>query len=59
MQQKTIYTLYFLLVFFGIGAIAAELDGSPLAKPIMTIVLVASLIFSFVVINDKGRKKDR
>ncbi|MGV0348768.1 MULTISPECIES: hypothetical protein [Corynebacterium] len=59
MQLKTIYFVYFLLLFFGIGAIAAELDGSPLAKPTMTIALIASLIFSFVTINHKRKKMDR
>ncbi|PZR05703.1 MAG: hypothetical protein DI525_03390 [Corynebacterium kroppenstedtii] len=59
MQLKTIYFVYFLLLFFGIGAIATELDGSPLAKPMMTIALIASLIFSFVVIHDKRKKMDR
>ena len=58
-QLRTIYFVYFLLLFFGLGAIATELDGSPLAKPMMTIALIASLIFSFVVIHDKRKKMDR
>ncbi|WP_296104808.1 hypothetical protein [uncultured Corynebacterium sp.] len=59
MQRKTAYTLYFILLFFGIGAIAAGFDGSSLAKPMMIIVLVASLIFSFVVTYGKRNKGDR
>lgn len=59
MQLKTIYFVYFPLLFFGIGAITTELDGSPLAKPMMTIALIASLVFSIVVIHDKRKKMDR